>query len=525
MPGAISTTRAVVVRFALHPGMRQPASARHAVASSPVPGRWRAGSLVAVAASILASGMALGLVLTGVATCDAGRADELVTFTHLGLTLARPASLAEPQPIPGDLTGGLFARAGAAAADAAGDQTRTVPTASTEPLPPASLQGRRREGAARAASNEPPAPAATPAHTRAAEPVPYHVAMRAAAPRGLGVELHIERAPQHPRTALALARSVRHGPSLDIAEVATERIHGRTWQRTRFVYVTEDGPAAGVEYAALAGPYLYRVTTLGPRAAAAALAARVAPTLRLQGAPGPTLAAPQPLVAPAAVQRAAGAVVAVLAADLAHAAPGQPGAVTPAAMGSGVVVDVEGRVLTSLHTLEDERRSTLHDLFLIAREHPAGALTFVCAGRPGHGHLDRALDLALVRCELDMRGQPLAPSGWPELVPAPTEPPAVGARLWVLGYAEADDGALRARSGSALGPSQAGADPAQRLAVDVPIAPGMSGGAVLDERGALIGVVQGFRERFEASRARIRGIGRIGLVLPAHQARPLLDAR
>ncbi|HWN70091.1 MAG TPA: hypothetical protein VNM90_20765, partial [Haliangium sp.] len=187
--------------------------------------------------------------------------------------------------------------------------------------------------------------------------VPYHVEMRAPRPRGLRLEIHIDRRPQQPRTALALARGVRHGASLAIAEVTTERIDGRPWQRTRFTHAGEDGPEAGIEYAALAGRYLYRVTAYGPPGPAAALAGRVAPTLHLPGVPdgGPDLPpdAHQSMAgAPEAVQRAAGGVVVVIAADL-HTAPGGPVALAPAAMGSGVAVDAAGRVLTSLHTLHD----------------------------------------------------------------------------------------------------------------------------------------------------------------------------
>jgi hypothetical protein len=442
-----------------------------------------------------------------------------VAFAHLGLLLVHPAFLELPAPVTRVPSPGL-PRALAGALGARGPADPDVPADSS----PGAAAPR-------------PAPVSPVARTRPPEAmlVPYHVELRASRPRGLRLEIHIDHRPQQPRTALALARGVRHGASLAIAEVATERIDGRSWQRTRFSYRGMDAPEAGIEYAALAGPYLYRVTAYGPAAAATALAERVAPTLRLHGAPDPALEAPPPPlpstdIAPAAVQRVAGAVVAVVAADLDHAAPGGPVTLAPAALGSGVVIDAEGRVLTSLHTLHDEGRDALHDLFLLGREHATGGLVFVCAGRahaPGQMRLDRALDLALIRCELDMSGEPLAPSGWLALAPAPVAaaPPAAGTRLWVMGYAEADDGALRARAGSVMGPSQPGAGPEQGLAVDVAITPGMSGGAVVDERGALVGVVQGFRERFQASSAGIRGLGRVGLVRTARQARLLIEAR
>jgi S1-C subfamily serine protease len=437
---------------------------------------------------------------------DAG---EPVAFAHLGLMLAHPAFLESPAPVTSVLSPGLPAALARTVASATGPGAPAEPPAAPRPAP-----------ASPVARTQPPEVGL----------VPYHVELRASRPRGLRLEIYIDHRPQQPRTALALARGVRHGASLAIAEVATERIDGRTWQRTRFSYRGEDGPEAGIEYAALAGPYLYRVSVCGPADAATALAGRVAPTLRLRGAPDPVLEAPlRPTDgAPAAVQRAGGAVVVVVVADLDHAAPGGPVTLAPAAMGSGVVVDAEGRVLTSLHTLHDEARDALHDVFLVGREHAAGGLVFVCAGRPhepGHATIDRALDLALIRCELDMSGEALAPPGWLALDLEPAAVPAAGTRLWVLGYAEADDGVLRARAGSVLGPSQPGAGPEQGLAIDVAITPGMSGGAVVDERGALVGVVQGFRERFQASSAGIRAVGRTGLVRTAQQARLLIEAR
>lgn len=469
--------------------MRQPAPARPAVASA-VCVRAKAALALASALSLIIS------AVWGAAACGTGTANEPVAFAHLGLMLAHPAFLEPPVPVSLAGVSGLALAIAGAGAPTDGDRAPE------------------------------PAPSLPPARAHAPEAVlvPYHVELRAPRPHGLRLEIHIDRRPPQPRTALALARGVRHGASLAVAEVATEYIDGRPWQRTRFTHATEDGPAAGVEYAALAGPYLYRVSAYGPPGPARALAERVAPTLRLHAAPGSDLGAQQaPHEVPEAVRRAAGAVVAVVAADLDHAAPGGP--VAPSAVGSGVVVDAGGRVLTSLHTLHDEGHGALHELFLIGREHVAGGLVFVCAGRPGHAQIDRALDLALIRCELDMSGAALAPSGWPALAPDPAPPPAAGARLWVLGYAEADDGALRARAGTSMGPSQPGAGPEQGLAVDVPITPGMSGGAVVDERGALVGVVQGFRERFQASSAGIRGAGRIGLVRPAQQARLLIDGR
>jgi hypothetical protein len=360
--------------------------------------------------------------------------------------------------------------------------------------------------------------------------VPYHVELRARHLPALRLEIYIDHRPPQPRTALALARSLRHGASLVIAGVHAEQIAGRGWQRTRFSHGAPGsmaGPVIGIEYAAVSGAHVYRVTAYGPAGAAEALAERVAPTLRLDGAGDPPLWPPPgpPPGTPAAVERAAAAVVTVVAADIymGDAAAGEPMAIRPTAVGSGVAVDSRGHVLTSAHTLHDEQRDTLHDLFLIGQDR-AGVLAFVCAGRPAQAALDREIDLALIRCDLDLSGGAFAPADWPALAPAAAPLPAPGDRIWVLGRAATDDGALEARPGRVVGapdPDPAGAG---LITIDVPVVSGMSGGAVVDAHGALLGVVQGFRERFQADLSGVRRTGRIGLMRPMTHARALLDA-
>lgn len=371
----------------------------------------------------------------------------------------------------------------------------------------------------------------TPGRERAADAMllPYHVELRAR-DGSARLEVYIDRQPPQPRVALALARGMRHGASLELAEAHTETIAGRRWWRTRFSYAQQGQRAAGIEHATVAAGRLYRVTAHGAPGDAARLAAQVAPALRVvasragdpvdqedpAGSPAP----------PAAVDRAAEAVVAVVAADWLAMAPGYVGTLRPAAMGSGVTVDADGRVLTSFHTLHDEGRDALHDLFLVARQHPdTGALVFSCAGRPEHGRLHRELDLAMIQCELDMNGRPVTPAGWPVLGMEPRREIAPGEPLWVIGHAEDGDGARSARPGQVTGWTGAnGARGRTFLTTDARIVPGLSGGAAVDRRGALIGVVAGFRDRFRANATDVRRIGRVGLLRPAGQVHTLVRA-
>lgn len=477
------------------PTSRTPAVARRATPD--------AGSLVRVLPVL-----ALIATLAGAAACRDHAPDDAVTFAHLGLGLTHPAFLDLPAPVSFE-----------------------------PPLARAASSAPRGAAIARAAPSRLSAPAqiAPPgrAHDPAAVLVPYHVELRARHMPALRLEIYVDHRPPQPRTALALARSLRHGASLVIADVHAEPIAGRSWQRTRFSHArADDRPGAelmtAVEYAAVSGARVYRVTAYGPPGAAEALAGRVAPTLRLEGGDDAPLWPPpaSPHGMPAAVERAAAAVVAVIAADIDPGTAAGLMTIRPAAVGSGVAIDADGHVLTSAHTLHDEQRDAPHDLFLVGQER-AGVLVFVCAGRPGQAELDRELDLALIRCELDPSGGAFAPARWPALATAPAASPAPGDRIWVLGRAESDDGALAVRSGRVTAASPSAPDPAGAglVTIDVPVTPGMSGGAVVNEHGTLLGVIQGYRERFQADHAGVRRTGRIGLMRPASQAEALIEAR
>jgi hypothetical protein len=478
--------------------MRQRAFLRHEVAPAP---RVRPGSLLRVIPVL-----ALSSVLASVAACR-DRAPDAVTFARLGLGLTHPAYLELPMPVSVELpigrAGSAFARRSATAPASAPDSLR--------------------------AQIAPPSTGAS-----AAVLVPYHVELRARHLPALRLEICIDHRPPQPRMTLALARSLRHGASLVIDDVRAEQIAGRPWQRTRFSHAARPGPLAkpsiGIEYAAVSGAHLYRVTAYGPAGDVDALAERVAPTLRLDGGGDPPLwpIAGSPPGTPAAVERAAAAVVVVVAADIdmGDAAAGEPVSIRPTATGSGIAVDAEGNVLTSAHTLHDEQRDILHDLFLIGQER-AGVLVFVCAGRPAQAELERDLDLALIRCTLDLSGGAFAPADWPALATAAAPMPGPGDRIWVLGRAATGDGALEARPGRVLGassPDPGAAGPAL-ITIDVPVVHGMSGGAVVDADGALLGVVHGFRERFQADLAGVRRTGRFGLMRPITHAQALLEIR
>lgn len=471
--------------------MRQWDPARHAIAPAP-------RLCIAAAAPRLAL---LLWVAWSAAACQHQAGAELRAFAHIGLAFSHPEAMEAPVPVTRAPLLGRIRGAGDVEIATAGRAVWTRAPA---------MPGR--------------------GHAPEAVLLPYHVELRAA-DGSAWLEVYIDRQPPQPRVALALARSARHGASLALAEAGTELISGQPWWRTRFSYVQERDrePVAGIEHATVAAGRLYRVTVHGAPRVAAALAAQVAPTLRVtpdrgDHAPGQEAADRSP-APPGDVDRAAEAVVAVIAADWVAAAPGQSATLRPAAMGSGVTLAPDGRVLTSFHTLHDESRDALHDLFLIGRQHrDTPGLVFMCAGRPAHGGLHRELDLAMIQCTWDMSGRPMTPARWPALSTAPRGEISTGQPLWLLGHAEVDDGARSARPGRIAGWTGAGGSPGRTfMTTDARVGPGLSGGAAVDARGGLVGVVVGFRDRFRVGATGVRRIGRVGLLRPASQVQAVIS--
>jgi serine protease Do len=139
------------------------------------------------------------------------------------------------------------------------------------------------------------------------------------------------------------------------------------------------------------------------------------------------------------------------------------------ALGSAFAIEGTRTVVTAAHVL----RSGSGPLELRTAQGPRAATPIL---------VDEEADLALLQAEL--------PAGQPRLVlAAPTEEPAVGAWILVLGNpfgagVTATFGIVSARPGAIA----ARADLARRLQINASVNPGNSGGPVLDLAGRVIGV-------------------------------------
>lgn len=212
-------------------------------------------------------------------------------------------------------------------------------------------------------------------------------------------------------------------------------------------------------------------------------------------------------------------VVTVLAVDI------RGGELRPMSSGSGTIVDPGGAILTNHHVLYDARDQRLYDLFLIGRfRGPEREPDLVCAGVPARGELRPTLDLALIRCDTDLDGQPWTPAHWPSVPLGDSQGIVPGEQVWVLGYPQAGGGAIRVSAGLISGwtGEHGGATGRAFMRTDAAISPGNSGGTAVDRQGRFIGVPTAFRVVTAEGGQTITAVGKVGLIRPIEHARDLL---
>ena len=203
------------------------------------------------------------------------------------------------------------------------------------------------------------------------------------------------------------------------------------------------------------------------------------------------------------------------------------GELRPMAGGSGTIVDSSGSILTNHHVLYDPYRTRHYDLFLIGRFRAAEREPeLVCAGVPRDGILRPDVDLALIRCDSDLNGQPWWPEYWPAVPLGDSKGVVPGEQVWVLGYPNAGGSAIRVSAGLVSGwtGEHGGASSRAFMRTDAAISAGNSGGTAADRFGRLIGVPTAYRA-FTAERGgTVTAIGKVGLIRPIELARDLIAA-
>ncbi len=328
---------------------------------------------------------------------------------------------------------------------------------------------------------------------------------------------------------LELDRRTRWGELYTIDDSSVRGISGHDWLRTayRYAHAFEKGDVPrvdrAVEYATVDRDQIYVVTIFGSEPELVRMEEVIAPSLAVPTPVGlqlvPQTGKLSQRTFPNAVARAFDSTVMIVLADLID------GRLMPRGGGAGVIVGGDGSILTNFHILIDDN-ARLHDVFVIGRFADRDrAPELWCAGKPSRGKLQREVDLALLKCDLDLDGRawtPVSGGVWATLPEARASDIVMGQRLWVLGYPDVGGGGLTLSQGDVEGwTGENGAQGNDYLKTDASITHGNSGGPVVDDQGRLVGVASAFRKQANAA-GKLMETHQAGLVRPLSSASLLL---
>jgi S1-C subfamily serine protease len=360
----------------------------------------------------------------------------------------------------------------------------------------------------------------------------YHVELTSTVDPTARIEVLIDKKPAWSNivTGLDLDRRTRWGELYTLDDSSVRSVEDHQWLRTAYRYAHADKGDVpridrAVEYATIDREQIYVITLFGTVSEIERIEDVVAPTLRVATRTGLPLVPQTGHLStrkyPNAVAHAFEATVMVVVADIIdgrlHARGG----------GSGVSVGRDGSILTNYHVIHDQR-GRLHDVFVIGRfSEQDKAPQLFCAGKPSRGKLQRELDLALIKCDLDLDGRSWSPTSsattWATLPQARAAEVKIGQRIWVLGYPDVGGGGLTLSEGEVEGWSGVdGAAGKDFLKTDAAIRHGNSGGPVVDDAGRLVGIASAVRTKQNASGDIIEVVQAGGRVRPIAAATDLL---
>jgi len=371
-----------------------------------------------------------------------------------------------------------------------------------------------------------------PAPTRPAA-LPFRVELTATSEPTARIEVLIDKKPGWSNivTGLDLDRRTRWGELYTLDDSSVRSVEDHQWLRTayRFAHAADKGDVPRIdralEYATIDREQIYVITLFGSAAEIDRLEDVIAPTLRVATQTGlPLVPQTGHLSArkyPNAVSRAFEATVMVVVADVVD------GRLRARGGGSGVIVGKDGSILTNYHVIHD-RNGRLHDAFVIGRfSDQDKAPQLHCAGKPSRSKLQRELDLALIKCDLDLDGRAWIPTSggapWPTLPQAHTADIKMGQRIWVLGYPDVGGGGLTLSEGEVEGWSGVdGAAGRDFIKTDAAIRHGNSGGPVVGDDGRLVGIASAVRTKQNSAGDIIEVVQAGGRVRPIAAASDLL---
>jgi S1-C subfamily serine protease len=360
----------------------------------------------------------------------------------------------------------------------------------------------------------------------------YRVELTSTADPTARIEVMIDKKPAWSNivTGLDLDRRTRWGELYRLDDSSVRSVEDHQWLRTayRFAHAPEKGDAPridrAVEYATIDREQIYVITLFGTPQEIERIEEVVAPTLRVATQTGLPLVPQTGHLSsrhyPNAVAHAFESTVMVVVADIVD------GRLRARGGGSGVAVGRDGSILTNYHVIHD-KNGRLHDVFVIGRfSEQDKAPQLYCAGKPSRGKLQRELDLALIKCDLDLDGRswnPATGATWPTLPQTRTADIKMGQRIWVLGYPDVGGGGLTLSEGEVEGWSGVdGAIGRDFIKTDAAIRHGNSGGPVVDDAGHLVGIASAVRTKQTAAGDIVEVVQAGGRVRPIAAATDLL---
>lgn len=188
--------------------------------------------------------------------------------------------------------------------------------------------------------------------------------------------------------------------------------------------------------------------------------------------------------------------------------------------GSGSILTADGLILTNNHVVQNTKTGQLFDAIAVAPNTTFDkAPAPVCIAYPRRAIRHTKLDLAIIKCEADMRGRPLAkPINWSNLVEVGDSSTLIpGDELYIVGFPGVGGATITFTSGKVSGflaDKRVGKGRVW-IKTDALISGGVSGGAAFDASGKLVGVPTAYRRGS-------RGHTNIGMVRVVNKARPLI---
>ncbi len=177
-------------------------------------------------------------------------------------------------------------------------------------------------------------------------------------------------------------------------------------------------------------------------------------------------------------------------------------------IGSGVIVDTNGYIITNAHVVEGARivRVTLDEMLRSSHSHMVGELPSITFDARVVGVFEEA-DLALVKID---------EGGLPTIVFANSDAVRAGQLVFAVGSPEGFKNSVSMGVVSAVGRYSESNDGSSFIQTDVAISHGSSGGALVDANGDLIGMICFMVTVHDANQ-------RLGFALPSKLVRSVLE--